>query len=77
MPLNALPPFVWLLQDVEEGRVHYDVLPRKEPGEVDLEGLRNLGIERVWVTPQLPFLLPLTLGFVITFLMGNLLLGLL
>lgn len=74
-PLDALPPFTWVLQDVEAGRVRYDALPRKEAGEVDLEGLRSLGVARVWITPQLPFLLPLTLGFVVTVLLGNLLLA--
>lgn len=76
-PLDALPRFAWVLQDVEGGRVRYDILARKEPAEVDVEGLRQLGIDRVWITPQVPFLLPLAAGFVITFLVGNLLLALL
>ncbi len=76
-PQEALPPFVWVLQDVSEGKVRYYVLPKKEPKDADLEGLRSLGIERVWVTPQIPFLIPMAVGYVFTFLVGNALFGLL
>ncbi len=75
VPLDELPAFVWTLQESEEGRVRYHTLPRKRPEEVDLDELRNMGINRIWVTPQLPFLIPLALAFVVTMLMGNLLLA--
>ncbi|HYS70937.1 MAG TPA: A24 family peptidase C-terminal domain-containing protein, partial [Thermoplasmata archaeon] len=39
--------------------------------------LRARGIKRVWVTPQIPFMVPLLVGFGLAFVMGNLLVGLL
>lgn len=71
-PIEDLPPFVWVLQEAEDGVVNYYVFPKKEPQEANLQGLRDLGIERVWVTPQVPFLIPLTAAFILTFLAGNL-----
>lgn len=71
VPLASLPPFAWVLQEVREGKVRYYVFPRREPQDANLEGLRSLGIERVWITPQIPFLIPMTIGFVLTFILGN------
>ncbi len=75
VPLDDLPRFVWTLQETEEGRITYYTVPRKKPEEIDLDELRDMDIDRIWVTPQLPFLIPLTLAFVVTMLAGNLLLA--
>ncbi|MFQ5837689.1 MAG: A24 family peptidase C-terminal domain-containing protein [Thermoplasmata archaeon] len=75
--LDSLPRFAWVLQEADQGGVRYHVFPRKGSDEANLEGLRQLGMERVWVTPQIPFLVPMTIGYVITFIVGNLLFALL
>ncbi len=75
--LDLLPRYAWVLQEARGGGVRYYVFPRKETGSADLEGLRRLGITRVWITPQMPFLLPMTIGYVLTFVVGNLLFSLL
>lgn len=77
LPVGALSPFVWLLEEPAGAGVRYRVVPRREPDEVDLEVFRDLGRDRVWVTPQIPFLVPFAVGFVLTFLVGNPLLALL
>ena len=33
----------------------------------------KLGIKKIWVTPKIPFMIPLLMGFIITFLIGDLL----
>lgn len=38
-----------------------------------LDRIEALGDERVWVTPKVPFMIPLLLGFVSSFLVGDLL----
>lgn len=70
-PLDALPPFVWVLEEPSGEGVRRYAMPRRRPEEVDLGALRRLGLDRVWVTPQIPFLVPLTVGFLVTFLVGN------
>lgn len=74
---TRVPRFTWLLQEADRGRIRYFAFPRKTPQEPALQALRELGVERVWVTPQIPFLVPLALSFALTFLVGNLLFGLL
>lgn len=39
------------------------------------ERMQALGDERVWVTPKIPFIIPMLAGFVLTFLVGDLLAG--
>jgi preflagellin peptidase FlaK len=75
--IDHLSPFVWLLQEAHEGGVRYYAYPRRDPRDADLDGLKRLGIDRVWVTPKIPLLLPMAAGYVLTFLVGNLLLALL
>ncbi|MEE9163706.1 MAG: A24 family peptidase C-terminal domain-containing protein, partial [Thermoplasmata archaeon] len=70
-PVDQLPRFAWTLQEVKDGRIRYRVIPRTTARETDLEALRAAGVSRVWVTPQIPFLIPLTVGFLLAFLVGN------
>jgi len=72
-----LPKFVWLMQRIENGRLVRELLPRRSRNiEEEAQKLSEAGHESVWVTPQIPFLLPLTISFVLSFLVGNLLFGL-
>lgn len=43
-----------------------------EPTEKVQKRLKEMGLEKVWVTPKIPFILYLFLGFVIQMLVGNL-----
>ncbi|MFQ6012118.1 MAG: A24 family peptidase C-terminal domain-containing protein [Thermoplasmata archaeon] len=70
-PVDDLPRFAWTLQEVKDGEMTHHVFPRTTTREADLEALRAAGLRRVWVTPQIPFLLPLTVGFLLAFLLGN------
>jgi preflagellin peptidase FlaK len=45
--------------------------------EQTFERVQALGDEKVWVSPKVPFMVPLLLGFVAAFLVGDLLLALL
>lgn len=63
----------------EEATVVLMFPPRgEEDGEVkeEIRLLRQKGIGRVWVTPQLPFIVAMLAGFAVSFMAGNMLIGL-
>lgn len=70
-PLDRLPPFAWTLQEVEDGTVRHRVVPRTTTQEADRDALRGAGLDRIWVTPQIPLLVPMTVAFLLAFLVGN------
>lgn len=77
--VDAFPRFAWLMEKIDNRGQHVLVLfPKRgtDPAE-ELARLRAKGIERVWVTPQIPFMVLLLGGFVLAFLAGNLLLAIL
>ena len=77
--VNAFPRFVWLMEKIDDRGQRVLVLFPKRGGnpEADLARLRAAGIDRAWVTPQIPFVVLLFGGFVLSFLAGNLLLAVL
>lgn len=48
---------------------------RMEQSEIDeqLERIRALGDQRIWVTPKIPFMVPMLGGFILTFVTGDVL----
>lgn len=77
--IDSLPRHAWLMERITDRGEHMLVLfPRRETNRAaELERLRAAGIERVWVQPQIPFMVPLLSGFLVAFLLGNVLVGLL
>jgi len=75
--LDPFPPHAWLMEKISARGDHFLVLFPKRGGNPaqDLERLRAAGIDRVWVTPQIPFMVPLCAGFLLAFFVGNVLLG--
>lgn len=76
-PVDPPPRHAWLMEKINDRGEHILVLFPKRGGDLthDLDRLRERGIERVWVTPKLPFVLPLLGGFVLAFFLGNVLLA--
>ncbi len=63
--------FVWPMERYDEsGERSIKLFPRDDSEDV-LTTLRNRGIKRVWVTPKIPFIVPICIGFVVSFLIGN------
>lgn len=70
---------VWPLQRARpDGCVGWRYLhaPAEELGPT-YQALRSAGLSKVWVTPKVPFMVPLGLGLVISWLWGNLVIRLL
>lgn len=71
---------MWPMEIVDEdGTRRTKLFPsRLAQDEIDalFERVQALGEEKVWVTPKVPFMIPLLLGFVAAFYIGDLMLGL-
>ncbi len=67
---DAEKSFVWPKQDVEKGK---KVFVRGIPDDGVYDRLRSIGEEKVWVTPLIPFMIPITLAFIFMITVGNLL----
>jgi preflagellin peptidase FlaK len=67
--------FVWPMEVVHEGEVVLMLFPKRS-GDVkqELEKLKSKGVDRIWVTPKDPFIIPMTLGIIFSIIVGNLVL---
>jgi preflagellin peptidase FlaK len=70
--LNDFPKHVWLMEKAENDEVRVFLFPRRG-GDIqkEIEALKRLGREKAWVTPQLPFMVPMLLGLIASFFIGN------
>jgi preflagellin peptidase FlaK len=75
MPIEeAKGKFVWPMERVEEGTVKFSVFPpASETVEEDLDKLSAAGLNEVWVTPKVPFLIPIAASLLFSVVIGNLL----
>ncbi|TET89131.1 MAG: hypothetical protein E3J35_11335 [Methanomassiliicoccales archaeon] len=75
--LNEFPRFAWLMEKVENGKVRIVLFPRRSGNQKrEVRVLLEMGRDKAWATPQLPFMVPMFFGFLISFLVGNLIMGL-
>ncbi len=70
---HARRSHVWPMQDVHEGRIVWRYWPKIG---TDMDAvyvrLQRHGLDRVWVTPKVPFMVNLAVGFLLATLYGNL-----
>jgi len=78
-PLDSFPRHVRLMERITDRGEHVVVLrPKRESDPTaEIVKLRAAGIRRAWVTPWVPFMVPLLGGFLLAFLAGNLLVAVL
>ncbi len=75
--LDRTPKHAWFMDQIGDGRHVVVYFPRKRQDRKSiLQGLRAAGFTEAWVTPQLPFMIPLAIAYVLSFLVGNPLMGL-
>ena len=74
MDLKDVPKkFVWPMEAVREDEVVLVLFPkRSDDVKVELAKLKAKGLERIWVTPKDPFIIPMTLGIIFSAVVGNL-----
>ena len=66
--------FVWPMERVEDGKIKFSAFPRaSETMAEDLDQLSAAGLKEVWVTPKIPFLIPIAASLLFSVIVGNLL----
>ncbi len=75
-PLEAARQWmVWPMQRIEDGTAVIRVRTQLQPvSDDDWDALADAGITLPWVTPKVPFFVPLTVGALLAIWLGNLLL---
>ena len=69
---NLVGRHVWLMENVVDGTPKLHTRPRRDEDlSKEIELLKSAAITRVWVTPKVPFIIPLTAGVVIVATVGN------
>ena len=68
---------VWLMERVENGRLVKYARPRQDEDlQKEVDQLVKIGESRIWITPKLPFIVPITVSLAISAIMGGILGGL-
>ena len=65
--------FVWLLEIEKDGKRKMVLSPPREEKEEKeyLKALIDAGNKRIWVQPKIPFLIPMTIGYLVAIVFGN------
>ncbi len=67
---NVDKKHVWLMQRIENEEDVLYVHPREHKNE-DIGKLKKMGRKKVWVQPKIPFVLFITIGLILSYLIGN------
>ncbi len=70
---EARKSFVWPLEKIVDGKrkLQYTSHIHDNPSQWEL--FKQQGISTIWVTPKIPFMVPLLSGFTLSFLLGDIL----
>jgi len=73
---KAKHTFVWPLERIKDGKRKLAYMPKEFDADAELAEFEKLGINEIWVTPKIPFMIPLLIGFIVAFFPGDLLMQL-
>ena len=73
---KAKQSFVWPLEKIKDGKRKLMYMPKNFDVDEELKEFEKLGITEIWVTPKIPFMIPLLAGFLASFFLGDILLQL-
>jgi archaeal preflagellin peptidase FlaK len=71
---KAKQQFVWPMEKIKDGKRKLVYMPKNFDVDEELAEFEKLGIKEIWVTPKIPFMIPLLAGFLATFFLGDILL---
>jgi len=74
---KAKQTFVWPMEKIQNGKRKLVYMPKNFDVNQELAVFEKLGITEIWVTPKIPFMIPLLDGFLATFVLGDILLQIL
>jgi preflagellin peptidase FlaK len=69
---DAMKKFVWPMESPKGGKLRYFPKEEDEEGRT-LKELKAAGADRIWVTPKIPFLIPITASILFSAVVGNVL----
>ena len=70
---KAREKFVWPLEKIENGKQKFVYMPKEFDIDEELNKFQQNNIKEIWVTPKIPFMIPLLFGFICAFIFGDLL----
>lgn len=70
---KAKEKFVWPLEKITNGKRKFVYMPKNFDVEDELNEFEKQGINEIWVTPKIPFMIPLLAGFICAFVLGDIL----
>ena len=72
IPLKRVPRYVWFMDQIIDGVHVIKYFPAiQQDRAAILAALRREGLKEAWVTPQLPLIVALAIGYVLAFIVGN------
>ncbi len=74
MDIALIPKrFVWPMEKIIDNELVLVLFPKRGgDGGKDIALLKEQGIDRIWVTPKDPFIIPILLGIIFSVIIGNL-----
>ena len=70
---KAKEKFVWPLEKLVDGKRKFIYMPKDFDAQEELLEFEKNNIAEIWVTPKIPFMIPLTIGFIFAFIFGDIL----
>ncbi len=70
---EARKTFVWPLEHIVDGEKKLSYVPHSIDPQDQFDAFEEMGIEEIWVTPKIPFMIPLLAGFITAFFIGDIL----
>jgi preflagellin peptidase FlaK len=70
---KAKQTFVWPMETIKNAKRKLVYMPKNIDMEKELAEFEKLGITEIWVTPKIPFMIPLLVGFLAAFVLGDIL----
>jgi preflagellin peptidase FlaK len=68
---KAKQSFIWPCERIVNGKRKFSYLPSDFDVEAQLKVFEIKGIDEIWVTPKVPFMIPLLAGFITAFFLGD------
>jgi len=70
---KAKEKFVWPLEKIIDGKRKFIYMPKDFDVTEEYKEFEKQGINEIWVTPKIPFMIPLLIGFIFAFIYGDIL----
>lgn len=70
---KAKQSFVWPLEKIIKGKRKFSFMPKNLDVHKELKAFEDRGIKEIWITPKVPFMIPLLAGFLFSFIFGDIL----